>query len=248
MRSLRSSRPMATRVVAASATAVLLGAFLAGCGSSSKDKDSSGDKKSDTPSVKVLSVPEATTALLTQTNLGAGVKLDPTADHSSAAPGCLTPVDEITDKTDAPTHAVVDFVADNETQFPSVTSQVNSYASVADAKKAMTDLRETLKSCTSVEEEGFKADIQSADDKSADTIDDQYNLAALGTIENGGQTSPIGLFLAVARVDNNISLITVGALATTPPGDIPTLVKIVNDRLAAVVAGKQPDDTVVAGQ
>lgn len=130
-----------------SATALLLGAVLSGCGSYSKDSDF--DDKETAPKVNALTEPEANTALMTLQNLGGQSKLDAEADRSSPAPGCLDAFDEI---TDAPVNAIRDFTADTETGFPLLMSQVHFHDSVEDAKEALDDFRDDMKEYTEVDD------------------------------------------------------------------------------------------------
>lgn len=257
MNSSARPRSFPARLVAASALALLLGPALAGCGSS--DSPGSGSP-STSPSAsetaaatKVLSAAEAKSAVLVLANLGGRFEADTDVDHTSAAPGCLVAVDALTDKVEGPVNAVSDFMAvGSETGFPRVSSQVESYDSVDAAKKAVEDLRQAMAACTGVDEtdtEGSatKLEVSATDDKAYPDADEELNVKAIGTVTNSGTEYPLGLWLAVMRFENNLTIISVGDLAKEAPGDVTELIKVANDRLTAIMAGSLPDDTAVAG-
>ncbi|MET3961081.1 hypothetical protein ABIE44_001015 [Marmoricola sp. OAE513] len=241
-----------TRLSASAAAALVLGAVLTGCGSDSKSDDKS-DKADKAPKVTALSTADAEKALLTLGNLGDnGFTLDEDADHTSGAPGCLDGFDAITDASDAPTHVVRDFTAGSETGFPLISSSVDSYDSVEDAKEALEDFRDAMADCTTVDDTdsdgvATKLAVTTSDDKTDDSTDDQVNLTAVGTIAATDGSYPLGLWAAAVRIDNHVHVITVGDLDDAAPGDIEELVQVVNDRLIAVAKGDEPDDDAVAG-
>jgi hypothetical protein len=248
-RMLSMPTPARTRSIARLATAsvavLALGAALVGCGSSS-----GGDSKDSSSKSLKLSKADATAALLTQENLGTAFKPDTSADNTTASPGCLTAVDAITDKNDAPIHVKTDFQTDDEDSFPLVGNQVASYDSVADAKAAVTKLRDALASCTSVDDSAgkdpssdviTKLTVGTSAEKASAKDDDELNIKAVGQISGSGGNYPIGLYLAVVRIKNNLSITSVGALSKDAPAGAENYVVIAQGRLAAVINGDDPD-------
>jgi hypothetical protein len=239
-----------TRLVASAAAALLLGAALTGCGSDSKDKDSA-----DSPKASVLGEAEATTALLTEGNLNG--KFTASADESDDddAPGCMQGVTEVLgDDDDAENTAERDFTSADTSVGIFVSSKVLSYKSEDEAEKAIGDVQKALEACTAVTEtdsEGFSYDLKvdSDDEKSADSADDQVNALASGpvTAKDATGQSNVSLYLSLVRVGNNITAVTASTFDSELPGPITDLVEVVVDRLAAVVDGKTPDESVVAG-
>lgn len=253
MHALRS--PLRSAVVAASA--VVLAAALVGCGSDDKDSGKDVDKDA-APKVEVLSELEVTSALMVESNLGGLFKVEPeTQDDNDDddGPGCLADVSDFLndDSDDAETTAERDFEAVDENTNVSVSNKVFSYSTTAEAEKAIDGVMAALEDCTEVAESDddgytYELEVTSDDEKSEDSVDDQVNSVTSGTISIDDQSGEIALYLSLVRVDNNITAVSAVTLDSELPGPITDLVEVVTDRLAAVVDGKQPDDSVVAGQ
>jgi hypothetical protein len=196
-----------------------------------------------------LSESEADLAMLSQGNLGGRFIPDSTADHTSPSPGCLTAVDAISDQIDAPVHVVADYMTNTKRAFPLVSNTVASFDSIADATAALEKFRTDIAACTAVDDkdtDGTATRLTVTDDqtKTDATTSDQVNVQAVGTITGAGGSYPIWLGLAVVRIDNNLTVISVGDLASKAPGDVSQLIKVADARLADVMAGRTPSDAV----
>ncbi|MFL6108438.1 MAG: hypothetical protein ACJ72L_15870 [Marmoricola sp.] len=238
-----------TSCVATATVALLLGTVLSGCGSASSDNDSRGG-----PKVKVLTEAEATSALMTEANLGDHFTGTPATPDSSAAPGCLQGVSDIVgDKDLAKNTAERDFTANDTATNIYLGHKVLSYSSVAAAKKAVADVRAVLVGCdkvTDTDSDGFTYDttVTSDDAKTESTVDDQVNAVVDGTVTpNGASSSKITLYLTLVRVGNDIAALTGSVLDAQLPGPVSDVITVITDRLVAVAAGEKPDESVVAG-
>ncbi|MCW2786500.1 MAG: hypothetical protein JWP74_3017 [Marmoricola sp.] len=229
---MRTSRSAGVVLVLVTAAA------LTGCGSSGS---------SSAPKVSPLSKADATSALLTQDNLGSGFTSRTDDASSTDAPGCLAPLDKLTEAK-APVKAKSEYQATSDTGFPLLASEVTSYRSVAAAKGAISAARTSMASCTSVDDTAKDGTITKLSvtitDEKIDGADDEFNLEATGTLTEGGQTVPFGLFLAAVRIKNSISATSIGDLAGAFP-QLDDFVTVAVDRLKAVVAGRTPPTATI---
>jgi hypothetical protein len=184
--------------------------------------------------------------MLSLDNVGSTFTVDDTADHSTPSPGCLTAIDDITDKIDAPTTEDVDYQSTSESSFPLISSQVASYGTVAAAKKKVDAFRTAIHTCTSVAETDdsgvfTKLTVTTNDEKASAKDDDEVNVKAVGAISQDSQQTPLGVYFAVIREANSLAIVEIGDLTQDAPANGEALVTLARARLAAVIKGSDPD-------
>ncbi len=234
----------------AAAGSILLLTLVAACGADDTSSGDSGDG-GDTASVEVLSEEDATTALLSETNLGelyAVVEQEDDEDDESSF-GCLDALDDM-EETGAPTEVDRTFEFEGDLGLPSIGSEVSSYESVDDATAAFETFRSALEGCESVDEtdpEGTRTQLTVTldDEISISDAEEQANLVATGTISGGGGEYPFGIFFTAARVGNHVTTVGIVELGDEVGGSIDEYTQVAVDRLTAVIAGEEPEDVTV---
>ena len=198
-------------------------------------------------SVVVLDDNQVKAALLTLDNMPDGWKVSTDTDNDLAdAPGCLADLDKL-DQPDAESDGSADF-EDAALGLPALSTQVASFGSERDVTEAMDTFREAFTDCDHVDytdpsdDTTIVLDFESDDEKSSPEVDDQFNLTATGTISSGFDF-PFGLWLSIARVDNNTTAVMITDLSEDAGSALDPYTQMAVDRLVAVLNGDSPEPT-----
>lgn len=245
---------------ATAAGAVLsLSLALAACGSDDGEAtdDPTAAASSDAPatdepdepdeSATVLTEDEMTPALLTPEDLPGGFVDDPDDgdDSSGGFQGtCLEAVGELTDQPEFDADAKVEasYVLEGDAGQSSVKSQVQSYADQQQVVTAIDLFSSALADCTTAsgtDDDGFEFDLEVLSDQtvSLSGVDQQARVAIKGTFATEGLVLPVDIGYNVARVGNNlviISTLDVGEVGDGVVSGTDTLGQVSVDRLAEV--------------
>lgn len=253
---------------AAFSAALLLSAALTACGDDATSDGS--DRKPEaaaesapplnprTASFAVLDDARAELALLTRGNLGPGFEADTssgdesTAGTDDAASGCDSDV-AFEDRLDpdglALGDAAVDYLMVDDVRFMVVTSRVKSFGDEVTAEAAFDALTEDIGGCTHFEEtaedgsESTVIDVTTDDAPATDDVDDQLTMVGGGSWSFEGQSVPLGVGFATARIDSNITMVVLLSLGVAEDADLlAPYTEIAADRLATVAADGVPED------
>lgn len=215
---------------------LLLAAALSACGGDGSGNGSDG--------ATVLSDAQAEEALLTQADVGDEFSEVPDEeDDDETTLGCLDEIEGITDEDAAEAEAEVTFEAVGETGLPTISSGVASFASEQELADAFDAIRAALADCTSIEEtdeDGLRTFLELSTDEEqvSDSVDDQINIDAVGSISSGQFEAPLGFYVSMVRIDNNAAFVLYGDLSDVEPDTRDDYVESAVDRLTAVAAGE----------
>lgn len=233
MASIRVSRSVS--VLAAGA---MLISALGACGSDDVNEPG-GDHR--------LTEEQAKTALLTQANFGEEYRtVDGDNQEESDDLGCFGDGE---DGEEPPVEAETAFEKESASELPNINLSVGSYDSEADAKDALEELRDAFDGCTRVDEtdaEGVRTQlaISLSDEQLTNRADEQVTVSAVGTITSEGTSYPLGLWISMSRVDNNVAWVAVADLASSSTLLDPFVTAAVK-RLDDVADGDRPFDDLV---
>jgi hypothetical protein len=259
------------RRTSALSAALLLAALLTACGDESTTDGS--DRKPDavsedspqlnprTASFAVLDDSRAGLALLTLGNLGPGFEADPASSDDSdeiedpaveTDTGCEADV-SFEDRLDPDGLAVGDADQDfwliDDVRLMAVTSQVASFGDEATAEAAFDALYEDIGECTHFEdatEDGSEStviDVTVDTDTATEDVDDQFDMVGGGSWTFDGQTIPLGVGFAIARIDSNVTMVMLLSIGVTEDNELlAPYTEIAADRLAVVNADGTPED------
>lgn len=203
----------------AGAACLLLSGGLTACGSF---EDLLEDDNSSS-SIDILTRKQQKRALLTLKDLGPGFRKVSTSSASGNDDfkgGCLDKMDDMED-LDAGDGREIAFEHQSQVELPAVNQAVITYrhepAAVSDE---VAEFRDLLKGCRKVQtvDDGVTLDLRvtSGGKKSAPSVDEQVNVRATGVIRGPGGRMPFGLWIAAIRIDNHVTLVSVGDLGTNP--------------------------------
>jgi hypothetical protein len=188
--------------------------------------------------------------VLTPENVGEGWTGGPVeSDDDSVAPGCFGEISAISDSLDPLEVAEQDVeYAYGESGVPEISSGASSYQDGNAVAAAFDELSTVLGACTSVtgaDGDGNTWDFSVTTDETlaTDTIDDQINVTASGTLtDTSGTTYDLTLHQAYVRIGKNV--MTIGV---TDVGDQSALqagyTAIAIDRLVSVIIDSEPSQT-----
>jgi hypothetical protein len=232
----------ARRSLATAGTLALVSLFAVGCGDDSGDAeatetetvvvDADGnvidgptdgqDEQGDTPvddSGPALTQEQLESAVLAPENVGenwTGGQVE--SDVESGSPGCFGDIEVISDSLDPIEVAEHDVEYNYTGGDPSIASGASSYEDGTAVAEAFDGLHEVLGSCTEVvgtDSEGFEWDLDVTYDGTlaTDTIDDQVNVTASGTVvDPDGSEFDITLRQSYIRVGKNVLTVGVNSL------------------------------------
>ncbi|MCR6032699.1 hypothetical protein GGQ22_14825 [Nocardioides sp. zg-579] len=236
------------------AGALLLAAALTACGSGDSDDDS-GTAGNGIPSeVVVLDQAQVDEAVLSPQNLGPGFTVDdddpnddPEAeDEDSTGLGCLAAVDDDLDQSAAKAEA--SYVAATELETPAISSGVSSYDSLDDVTERFERLRAALADCEQIDvtEDGatFTLEVEHDEETSAEEVDEQLNISAIGSASAEGLELPVAIRLSAARIDNDVVFLSRFDLGADG-GELEPYTAAAIGRLLAVLDGTTPSDETV---
>lgn len=245
--------PTSLRRATAAAVALALSLALAACGSDDSEPtdDTTTAATTDEPtpdeSATVLTEDEMTSALLTPEDLPGGYVLDPDDgdDSSNGFQGsCLEDVSNLTDQPEFEADEKVEasFVLEGDAGQSSVKSQVQSYADQEQVVTAIELFSSTVAACptaTGTDDDGLSYDLEVQSDQtvSLSGVDQQASVAVSGTITTQGLELPVDIGFNVARVGNNLVIISTLDVGEVGDGVVPgteTLGQVSVDRLADV--------------
>ena len=220
---------------------------LTACGG---DTDANDTESSE---LEVLSAEEAEQALLPETVMGEGFTVgEPSEESEEGAPGCLSALDDL-DDIGSETEAEVEYTSTSEIGLPALEHSVFSYTEIEPISARIEEVSAALEGCDSVEEtdeEGttYALDVTLSTDTTTESAEEEITLEAVGTVSQGGQEFPIGVYMSSVRVENHVSVV----VYTDFPEDeaassdaFSAYVSAAAERLAAVAAGEEPSDEPV---
>lgn len=262
----RPSAPAAALLLTA-----LLASLLTGCGDESTSDGSERRPEAAaegspvlnprTASFAVLDDARAELALLSPGNLGPGFEADPSsedpgaeadADPGDAATGCEADVafeDRLDPEGLALGDAAIDYFMADEVRLLVVTSRVSSFGDDATAEAAFGALVDDIGGCTHFEElaedgsENTVIDVTTDSAPATEDVDDQLTMVGGGTWSFEGQSIPLGVGFAAARVDSNVTMVMLLSIGVTEDNELlAPYTEIAADRLATVAADGVPED------
>jgi hypothetical protein len=258
-----------TRLHRALPALLLAAALLAACGDettsdgSDREPDAASEESPQlnprTASFAVLDDARAELALLSQGNLGAAFEADPSSDDDELEdPDAETPTGcdaDVTfqDRLDpdglALGDADIDYWLMDDVRLMAVTSAVSSFGDETTAEAAFGALYEDIGECTHFEdasEDGSETtviDVTIDTDTATEDVDDQFDMVGGGTWSFDGQSIPLGVGFAIARVDSNVTMVVLLSIGVTEDNELlAPYTEIAADRLAQVAAGETPTD------
>lgn len=227
---------------------------LSACGDSGSDEPSEPTDSESTAELEVLTEEQAERALLSETVMGTEfVAGEPGEESDDPAPGCLSALDDL-DDIGAETKAEVEFTSTSEIGLPGVEHSVFSYTEIDPISARIQEVETRLEGCDVVEdvdEDGteYLLDVAVSTETTTAGADEQITVAATGTITSEGQEIPLGVYMSSVRVENHVSVV----VYTDIPEDeaassaaFETYVDAAAERLAAVAAGEEPAEELVA--
>ena len=253
------------------AAALLLAALLSACGdeTTSDGSDRKPEAASDESSVfnprtaalAVLDDARAQLATLSQGNLGAAFEADPGSEDDGTEPssepgttdtGCDAETafeDQLDPDGLALGEADIDYWLIDDVRLMAVTSRVASFGDEATAQTAFAALDESIGGCTHFEdasEDGTEStviDVEVGHDPATDEVDDQLDMVGGGTWSFEGQSIPLGVGFAAARIDNNVTMVVLLSIGVTEDAELlEPYTQIAADRLFLVASGETPPD------
>ncbi len=249
------------RRAAAAAAVLTLSLTLTACGggdSASTDEPSTpapsastdaapSEESSASNGATVLDDEQLSSSVLTADDLPDGYVDDPSADSESSdsfAGSCLQDISTLTDQPEfeGDTKAEASFVLDGDAGQNSVMSQVESYADEQEVVSAIAQFSDVVGGCTEAkgtDPDGTAYDLtlQSDQTVSLDGVDEQARVAIKGTITTGGLELPVYIGYNVARIANNIVVISTfdaGDVAQSIVEQTDALTQVSVDRLVEV--------------
>ena len=203
----------------AGAACLLLSGGLTACGSF---EDLLEDDDGST-SVDILTRKQQKRALLTLKDLGPGFRKVPPKNDSGNDDfngGCLDKMDDM-DDLDGGDGSEIAFEHQSQLDLPAVNQAVITYrhgpAAVSDE---VAEFRGLMKGCRKVQsvDDGVTLDLRvtTGAKKSAPSVDEQVNVRATGLIRGPGGNLPFGFWIAAIRIDNHVTLVSVGDVGTNP--------------------------------
>ena len=261
------------RRASALAAVLLLAALLTACGDESTSDGSDRQPEAAAASVtefsprtasfRLLDDARAQLALLTPGNLGPGFEADPSSGVDDPDPdtetepgegetGCESEV-AFEDRLDpdglALGNAAVDYLLVDDVRLMVVTSRVTSFGDEATAEAAFDALSEDIGGCTHFEEtaedgsESTVIDVTTDDAPATEDVDDQLTMVGGGSWSFEGQSVPLGVGFATARIDSNITMVVLLSLGVTEDAELlAPYTEIAADRLVAVAADGVPEE------
>ena len=255
------------RLVATAGSLALISLLAAGCGDDGGDaeaqetetvfvdtdgnviEDGGGDAPDD--SGPALTQEQIEAVVLTPENVGEAWTGGPVeSDEDGDAPGCFGEIETISDNLDPLEVAEHDVeYAYGDSGVPEISSGASSYEDGNAVAQAFVDLRAVLEPCTSVTgEDGvdytWDLTVSYDDTPATDTIDDQINVTAYGTVTDSGGEEEIELTLHQSYVRIGKNVITVGVTDATDQSALhDAYTRIAIDRLVAVIIDSEPSVT-----
>jgi hypothetical protein len=217
-------------------------------GTDSTDSGDGGDVADD--SGPALTQEQLEVVVLTPENVGDGWTGGPVeSDEDSDAPGCFGEIETISDGLDPLEVAEYDVeYAYGDSGAPQISSGASSYTDGNAVDHAFVALDTALRACTSVtgtDGDGNTWDLSvSADDTAVtDTIDDQINVTASGTLtDTAGTEYELTLQQTYVRIGKNV--ITIGVTDVNDQSALHAgYTQIAIDRLVVVIIDSEPDLT-----
>lgn len=243
MRRTPAFRPRRGRALAPVAVLALVSALAAGC--SDDDGDSDSDEK-DRP-VVALTEEQISDAVLQEDNLGEGWAAMPSSDDDSVGPGCFGDIDTLTEGLAEAAKGGTEF-AYGEAELPFVESSVTAYEDETGIAAVFEQAKTVLAACSTIsdtDDDGIAWDLTMTFDDAAahDDVDDQFQLAASGTLtQPGGDPTDIHIEWTSVRLGPNVA--TVATIDTQErPTEHATWSEIAFERLVDVAQGDEPEDT-----
>ena len=231
---------------------VLVLTSLAACGGDTEE-NGSGSADTESSELEVLSAEEAEQALLPQAVMGEGFTAgEPSEESNEGAPGCLSALDDL-DDIGSETKAEVEYTSTSEIGLPTVEHSVFSYTEIEPISARIEEVSTALEGCDSVEEtddEGttYALDVTLSTDTTTEGAEEEITLEAVGTVSQGDQEFPIGVYMSSVRVENHVSVV---AYTDFPEDEaasseaFSSSVSAAAERLVAVAAGEEPADEPV---
>lgn len=186
-------------------------------------------------------------ALLTPADLPDGYVVDPDPgdeESESFVGTCLEDVGNLTDQPEfeADAKAKASYVLDADAGQSSIESQVQSYVDQDQVVSAVAMFAEVVGACTEAtgtDPDGTSYDLKVLSDQtvSLSGVDEQARVAINGTITSGGQELPVNLGYNVARIANNLVIVSTLDLGEVGEGIVPatdTTAQVSVDRLAEI--------------
>ena len=256
--------PPPRSLLASSLTLLVIATAATACGDDGdKDRDEDDGRSSESASPSeaeegseepdadggTLSDDQIELAAITLDNLGEGWAEEPAEDDEDdddEAPGCLGDIDRLTESLDDAGEFDVTY-GHGEQGLPQVDSGVTTFAN-EDALTALFDqFQAELSKCSAVswDDDGTKYELTFAvaPDLSGIEVDDQSSFVASGQLTTDtGETSPLHLYGSFFRVGPNIATVSSTSLSEIP-AEHEAWAIIGADRLSAVVAGEEPEET-----
>lgn len=245
------------RAIAAAAF-ISLSLSLTACGSddaagndptSATSLSTSSEEPTDEAGGVVLDEDQLSTALLTGDDLPGGFVDDPDDGDDSDSGGfegsCLEEVGKLTDQPEFDADAKVEaaFVLDGDAGQSSLKSQVQSYADEQQVVTAISMFSEVVGACESAQgtdADGltFDLDVLSDQTVSLSGVDEQARVSIKGSIATEGLELPVDIGYNVARVGNNLVIVSTLDVGEAGDGIVPqtdTLAQVSVDRLAETI-------------
>ncbi len=240
----RSARIRGSLITAVTALA------LAATGCSDDSASGAGGGGSN---VEPLTSSQAKDSLLSEANLGDAfivVTDDDDDDDDDSELGCLTSLDDL-DRADAPIKESVDYEATNDLGLPTLSSAVSSFPTVSAASDTFAGALEAFEGCTEVEatdDDGTTTtlDVKVDSEKSTNAAEEQFNIAATGTVTAEGLEFEFGLWASAVRIENHVAFISYADIDSEAGAIvIDTLTSAAAGRLEAVIADEEPNDDLI---
>jgi hypothetical protein len=183
--------------------------ILTACGSSTPQTSATSTPTTVAP----LTKNQVDSALLTLADMGPGFKADPDAtnlDDDDDEFGCISDLDAPGVSSPTVAEAMTGFVAEKDS-LPALFNAVGTMKNEKQVEAAYNEFVAILKTCrqVSLAEGGVSLElmVSSNHDKTHKNVDNQVNVAALGTISSEGKSVPFGVWLSWMSLDNNITLV-----------------------------------------
>lgn len=202
---------LSTRRVGVRLALVGMLVMLTACGLSSPGKSAS----SPTPTPpSPLTANQVDSALLTLADLGPGFKEDPDAAEDDGGDdefGCISRLDDPGISSPTAAEGQVGFESEEERSLPAIFNAVGTMQNEKQVKAAYNEVIAILKTCREInlseDDATLELVVSSNHEKTHKAVDDQVNVAAVGTVEADGETVPFGVWLSWMSLDNNITLV-----------------------------------------
>jgi len=176
-----------------------------------------------------------------------------TPDLTVIGPGCLQAFDAVT-RTSFPVREQVAYIRpEKKPLVPSIVSIAATFASVGDAETALPGMRKEIDPCTKVSqvEDGtrFTLAVTHDNDRFGDSVDDQLNVFAHGTVTTKNGVGSMVVGFSAIRVGSNVVVtgFITSSDAESVDKEMATLNRAAVDRLRAVVDSKPVPNDLLPG-